>query len=248
MLTINPQADAAARFLLLEAESASQVLIEQNEALEGKTAEERVEWSLANLPGNHVLSSSFGIQAAVLLHMVNKIKPGIPVLVMDTGYLFPQTYHFMEELTEKLGLNLRVYRSEMSAAWQEAKYGRLWEQGEEGLKLYNQINKVEPMQRALKELNVGTWFSGLRRTQSKSRADRKVLDVQDGRVKVLPIIDWDNRRVYQYLQDNGLRYHPLWDEGYVSVGDIHTTRKLEPGMSEEETRFFGAFRECGLHI
>lgn len=248
MLTVSPQTDAIAQFPLLDAKDKPQILAEQNDSLEGRSAEERVEWSLTNLPGNHVLSSSFGIQAAVLLHMVNKIKPGIPVLVMDTGYLFPQTYRFMEELKDKLDLNLKVYRSDMSAAWQEAKYGRLWEQGEDGLKLYNQINKVEPMQRALKELHVGTWFSGLRRTQSKSRADRKVLEVQDGRVKVLPIIDWDNRRVYQYLQDNGLTYHPLWDEGYVSVGDVHTTRKLEPGMSEEETRFFGTFRECGLHI
>ncbi|ONF89520.1 hypothetical protein BXA16_03695 [Salmonella enterica subsp. enterica serovar Typhimurium] len=68
-----------------------------------------------------------------------------------------------------------------------------------------------------------------------------------GVFKVLPIIDWDNRTVYQYLQKHGLKYHPLWDQGYLSVGDTHTTRKWEPGMAEEETRFFGLKRECGLH-
>jgi phosphoadenosine phosphosulfate reductase len=65
-----------------------------------------------------------------------------------------------------------------------------------------------------------------------------VLAIQRGVFKVLPIIDWDNRTVYQYLQKHGLKYHPLWDQGYLSVGDTHTTRKWEPGMAEEETRFW----------
>lgn len=74
-----------------------------------------------------------------------------------------------------------------------------------------------------------------------------MLAIQRGVFKVLPIIDWDNRTVYQYLQKHGLKYHPLWDQGYLSVGDTHTTRKWEPCMAEEETRFFGLKRECGLH-
>ena len=164
-----------------------------------------------------------------------------------TGYLFPETYRFIDELTDKLKLNLKVYRATESAAWQEARYGKLWEQGVEGIEKYNDINKVEPMNRALKELNVQTWFAGLRREQSGSRANLPVLAIQRGVFKVLPIIDWDNRTIYQYLQKHGLKYHPLWDEGYLSVGDTHTTRKWEPGMAEEETRFFGLKRECGLH-
>ena len=103
------------------------------------------------------------------------------------------------------------------------------------------------MNRALKDLHAQTWFAGLRREQSGSRATLPVLAVQRGVFKVLPIIDWDNRTVYQYLQKHGLKYHPLWDQGYLSVGDTHTTRKWEPGMAEEETRFFGLKRECGLH-
>ncbi|STU62048.1 phosphoadenylyl-sulfate reductase [Klebsiella pneumoniae subsp. ozaenae] len=111
-----------------------------------------------NLPGNYVLSSSFGIQAAVSLHLVNQIRPDIPVILTDTGYLFPETYQFIDELTDKLKLNLKVYRAAESAAWQEARYGKLWEQGVEGIEKYNEINKVEPMNRALKELNAQTWF------------------------------------------------------------------------------------------
>ncbi|MCV5332629.1 phosphoadenosine phosphosulfate reductase family protein, partial [Escherichia coli] len=107
------------------------------------------------------VSSSFGIQAAVMLHLVTQEKPDIPIILTDTGYLFAETYRFIDELTEKLNLNLKVYRAEQSAQWQEARYGKLWEQGVEGIEKYNKINKVEPMRRALKELNVGTWFSGL---------------------------------------------------------------------------------------
>lgn len=92
------------------------------------------------------------------------------MILTDTGYLFPETYQFIDELTDKLKLNLQVYRAKESAAWQEARYGKLWEQGVEGIEKYNDINKVEPMNRALKELNAQTWFAGLRREQSGSRA------------------------------------------------------------------------------
>ncbi|MBK0099267.1 phosphoadenylyl-sulfate reductase [Erwinia sp. S63] len=222
-------------------------LAESNVQLEKLSAEQRVSWALENMPGAFVLSSSFGIQAAVLLHMVTQQKPDTPVILTDTGYLFPETYRFIDELTEKLNLNLKIFRAETSPAWQEARYGKLWEQGVEGIEQYNQINKVEPMNRALETLGAQTWFAGLRRDQSGSRASLPVLAVQRGVFKILPIIDWDNRQVHQYLKQHGLKYHPLWDEGYLSVGDTHTTKKWEPGMAEEETRFFGLKRECGLH-
>ena len=218
-----------------------------NAQLEKSSAEERVSWALENLPGVYVLSSSFGIQAAVSLHLVTRQQPDIPVILTDTGYLFPETYRFIDELADQLNLNLKVFHAETSPAWQEARYGKLWEQGVEGIEKYNAINKLEPMNRGLEALGAQTWFAGLRRDQSGSRANLPVLGVQRGVFKVLPIIDWDNRQIHQYLQGNNLKYHPLWDEGYLSVGDTHTTRKWEPGMAEEETRFFGLKRECGLH-
>ncbi len=222
-------------------------LAQVNNQLDKLSAQDRISWALENLPGEFVLSSSFGIQAALLLHMVTRQKPDIPVVLTDTGYLFPETYQFIDQLTEQLDLNLQVFRAEQSPAWQEARYGKLWEQGVEGIEKYNQINKVEPMNRAMQSLGASTWFAGLRRDQSGSRAHLPVLAIKRGIFKFLPVIDWDNRQVYQYLQQNGLSYHPLWDEGYLSVGDTHTTRKWEPGMAEEETRFFGLKRECGLH-
>lgn len=219
-----------------------------NAKLLPRSAEQRVAWALEHFDGSIVLSSSFGAQAAVSLHMVSSQQADIPVVLIDTGYLFPETYQFAEHLTQRLDLNLHVYRAKMSGPWQEAHYGRLWEQGLEGIERYNRLNKVEPMQRALTELGAKAWFSGLRRQQASSRQHREILEVgKDGRLRIYPIVDWTDRDVHAYLQKHQLPYHPLWHQGYVSIGDWHTTSKLDAGMRPEDTRFFGLKRECGLH-
>ncbi len=242
--------DSSGRFRTLLQQDDSirqQWLTEINTLLVPLSAAERVRWALAHLPVRPVLSSSFGIQAAVMLHLVTRQEPDIPVILTDTGYLFPETYRFIEQLTEQLKLNLKVYRAELSPAWQEVRYGRLWETAE-GIRQYNQINKVEPMQRALRELQAGTWFTGLRRDQSSTRTERNIVELSRGVIKVQPIIDWTSKQIFYYLKEHGLSYHPLWEEGYISVGDTHSTRKFEPGMAEEDTRFNGFGRECGLHV
>lgn len=222
-------------------------LAELNVALARLTAEQRVAWALEHVHGEHVLSSSFGAQAAVSLHLVTRQQPRMPVVLIDTGYLFPETYQFVDELTERLALNLKVYRSPLSRAWMEARHGRLWEQGVAGLDRYNQLRKVEPMQRALAELGAASWFAGLRRGQSRSRATIDFAEHRNGRWKFHPLADWTDRDVGHYLARHGLPYHPLWSQGYVSIGDIHTSHRWEPGMDAEDTRFFGLKRECGLH-
>lgn len=218
-----------------------------NLRLEAMKAEQRMEWAAGRFGDALVLSSSFGAQAAVCLHMATRVLPDIPVILVDTGYLFPETYRFVEDLTERLKLNLHIYRSPLSPAWQEARYGRLWEQGLEGIEHYNRINKVEPMQRALDELHAQAWVAGLRRQQAKSRSGLSVVLPRNNRLKVHPIIDWTDRDVGMYLRRHDLPYHPLWEQGYVSIGDVHTTSRLVDGMTEEDTRFFGLKRECGLH-
>lgn len=215
--------------------------------LTARDAESRIEWALHHAPGAPALSSSFGAQSAVLLHMATRVRPDLPVILIDTGYLFPETYRFVDTLTERLDLNLKVYRAALGPAWMEARTGRLWEQGTAGIEHYNRVRKVEPMQRALRELGVGTWIAGLRRQQSDSRAGLDVVQRRDGRLKLHPIADWTDRDVGRYLVRHGLPYHPLWARGYVSIGDVHTTRPLGDGMRPEDTRFFGLKRECGLH-
>ncbi len=218
-----------------------------NRSLSGASAADRVSWALERYGASLVLSTSFGAQAAVMLHLATRVAPGIPVVFVDTGYLFPETYAFADQLTRRLSLNLKVCRAVESPAWIEARHGRLWEKGSEGLATYNQIVKVGPMQRGLAELGARAWMAGLRRVQSSSREQLPVVSQQDGRMKVLPIVDWTDRDVHRYLTENDLPYHPLWDKGYVSIGDVHTTRPLTGDMTPEETRFFGIKRECGLH-
>lgn len=218
-----------------------------NAKLEEGSAEQRVAWGLEHFTPRIVLSSSFGAQAAVSLHMATQQWPDIPVVLVDTGYLFPQTYEFIDELTDRLKLNLNVYRAELSPAWQEARHGKLWEHGVEGIEQYNRMNKVEPMNRALEELDALASFAGLRRQHSEGRSKLPVLTISRRRLKIHPIIDWTDRDIYRYLGKHGLPYHPLWDEGYVSIGDTHTTVKPTGDMTAEQTRFFGLKRECGLH-
>jgi phosphoadenosine phosphosulfate reductase len=218
-----------------------------NSWLASVDAPERVQWALANLPGPFALSSSFGAQAAVSLHLVTRADPAIPVLLVDTGYLFPETHQFIAQLRDQLQLNIQTFQSPQSTAEFEAQYGKLWEQGREGLDKYLELRKVEPMRRGLATLGVKTWFAGLRRSQAASRAALNALEVRDGRFKVHPIFDWSDRDVYLYLKAHGLPYHPLWDQGYVSIGDWHSTKALHEVESADELRFSGLKRECGIH-
>ena len=222
-------------------------LQELNARLEKATAEERTAWAVETFGERLILSSSFGAQAAVCLGLATQIAPNIPVIFIDTGYHFPETYRFVDELTERLKLNLKTYRAPLSAAWFEARHGKLWEEGKEGIEKYNEIMKVEPMRRSLDELDAKAWLAGLRRQQASTRKQLGIVATQGGRVKIHPIADWTDKDVYRYLTANNLPYHPLWDQGYVSIGDVHTTRPLSEGLTEEETRFFGLKRECGLH-
>jgi len=233
---------------IVSAAEDARALADLNRCLSQQDADTRVDWMLDTLPGAHVLSSSFGAQAAASLHLVTSRRRDVPVILVDTGYLFAETYRFADTLTERLGLNLKVYRPQIGIAWMEARHGRLWEQGLDGIERYNRLRKVEPMQRALDELGARTWFAGLRRAQSASRAGTNFVELRNGRWKAHPIADWSDRDVGRYLARHELPYHPLWDEGYVSIGDVHTTHRWEPGMSADDTRFFGLKRECGLHL
>lgn len=233
---------------LISAAESPRALQELNLWLAARDAGERVRWAIATLPGEHVLSSSFGAQSAAVLHLVTRASADIPVVLVDTGYLFPETYRFADELTTQLRLNLKVYRPEIGVAWMEARFGKLWEQGIEGINRYNRLRKVEPMQRALGDLRARTWIAGLRRSQTSTRANIEFLELRDGRWKFHPIADWNDRDAWNYLQAHQLPFHPLWERGYISIGDVHTTRAWQPGMREEDTRFFGLKRECGLHF
>ncbi len=219
-----------------------------NRRLANSDAPAIVEWASAAFGAGLVLSSSFGAQAAVMLHLVTRMVPRIPVIWVDTGYLFPETYRFADALARRLDLNLKVYQPLISPARQEAIDGQLWEQGQDGLGRYNQIRKVEPMQRALSELGATAWFAGLRRQQTDHRATLRTVERQDGVYKIHPILAWTNADVHRYLKQHDLPYHPLHEQGYLSIGDTHTTSRVTDGAHERAGRFGGLKQECGLHL
>ncbi|MFM7169498.1 MAG: phosphoadenosine phosphosulfate reductase family protein, partial [Cyanobium sp.] len=143
--------------------------------LEPLAAEERLAWALDTFGEGFCLTTSFGIQAAVLLHMITRLGEsrggmGVPVIWVDTGYLPEETYRYAEELCQRLPLNLKVVQSEMSAARMEALHGKLWESGRvEDLSLYNQLRTVEPLDRAFRDGGVRCWGSGVRGGQTDHR-------------------------------------------------------------------------------
>ena len=222
-------------------------LDEVNEFLAKQTAQARIEWALQYLPATHAISSSFGAQSAVLLHMGNQVAPGIPVIFVDTGFLFPETYDFADALTARLNLNVRRAEPLTAQRWDEAQVAKLHEAGVDAIGRYNHAHKVEPMQRVLCQEKVKLWIAGLRRVQSDSRSDVQFLQNKNGRLKLHCIADWSDRDVGRYLSQHDLPYHPLWEQGYVSIGDRYLTTPLQPGMRAEDARFFGLKRECGLH-
>ncbi|MGF1540888.1 MAG: phosphoadenosine phosphosulfate reductase [Pleurocapsa sp.] len=221
-----------------------------NQQLANSDAIATVKWSSETFGKGLIMSTSFGIQAAVMLHLVTSIVPDIPVIWVDTGYLPAATYKFAEELTQRLNLNLKVYQSPISPARMEALYGKLWEKNDlEAFNRYDRLRKVEPMQRALEELNATAWLAGLRKDQTQHRQTLDYIEKPGEVYKIYPILSWNSRDIYQYLTKYDLPYHPYFDLGYVSVGDWHSSRPLTAeDQNERDTRFNGLKQECGLHL
>lgn len=215
--------------------------------LAGLSAGERIRHLYERLGDRIMATTSFGIQAAVTLHLIHEHAPKIPVVFIDTGFLFPETYRYMEELTSLFDLDLRIYQPTHSAARMQAVWGDLWDQGKEGAERYAMLTKIEPMNRALRESGADVWLSGLRRSQSKTRQNRAFVERQKNTIKAYPILDWADAQVELYFQKHELPRHPLSAKGYVTMGDWHSTRPADGG-DVEATRFNGQKYECGLHL
>lgn len=221
--------------------------------LEPLSAQEQLAWAQESFAGGFALTTSFGIQAAVLLHMVSNLaqasgKP-VPVIWVDTGYLPPETYQYASQLCQQLELQLHVAQAELSPARMEALHGRLWEtEAVEDLNEYHRIRKVEPLDRALDSLAVSCWASGVRGGQTDHRNGMRALDPVRGRWSLRPLLSWSRREVFYYMQENGLPQHPLFEKGYSTVGDWHSSAPDDGGLSGRATRFSGLKQECGIHL
>ena len=209
-----------------------------------------MEWAADRFGDSLAMSTSFGIQSSVTLRLATRVMPNIPVIWVDTGYLPAETYRYAEQLSTRLNLNLHVYQSPLSPARMEAVHGRLWEASDAAeLQRYDDIRKVEPMQRALTDFQPDAWVSGLRAQQTDFRKTLRRLSFDGTRYKVLPILHWTSRDVYEFMQENDLPEHPLFEQGYSTVGDWHSSRSMTAGdANERDTRFNGVKQECGIHL
>ena len=204
-------------------------------------------WAKDRFGAGFAATTSFGIQSAVLLHQLAGLDEPVPVYWIDTGYLHAETYRYAEQLTELLGLDLRVVLPELSPARMEALYGCLWEQDDDlSQETYHRLRKVEPLDRALEAGGVTCWASGVRARQTDHRAGMLPLEQIRGRWSLRPLLGWTSRDVYYYLQEHGLPQHPLFNQGYTSVGDWHSSAP-DDGQGRS-SRFGGRRQECGIHL
>jgi phosphoadenosine phosphosulfate reductase len=235
------------------ADTASE-LLRMNEELAGLFGDPvaQLEWTMSEFNGRLAMSTSFGIQSAVLLHLATRVKPDIPVIWVDTGYLPVETYKYAHELSETLGLNLHVASNvRWTPARMEAIHGKLWEQEDAAAhSLYGKLRKVEPLNQelALLKPNPLVLLSGLRANQTKARAGMLPIGFSQGRFKLLPLLKMSDDEVLKYMDKHDLPAHPLQAKGYVTVGDWHSSRPVQEGEDPRNTRFGGKFQECGLHV
>ena len=174
----------------------------------------------------------------------------VDLIFFDTLHHFPETLALVEQVRSKYPLvNLHVYKREGVETAEELaeKYGeRLWETNDE---LYDWVAKVEPAQRAYRELQVNAVLTGRRRSQGGKRGDIAIIEVDEaGLIKVNPLANWTFEDVQDYVKANNVPYNPLLDQGYKSVGDWHSTQPIKEGEDERAGRWKGQQKtECGIH-
>jgi phosphoadenosine phosphosulfate reductase len=221
------------------------MIAELSESFEQASPEEIIGWAVAEFAPDLAVSSSFQTHSMTLLDMARKQYPQIPVLFLDTGYHFWETLLFREELEADWGLNIIDLRRD--DRWEPflRRYGRDLPATNPELCCY--LRKVQPMQAATASMRA--WITGIRRDQTEHRAQAQILEIKgDGLLRIAPLLNWRKEDVEAYHLEHHLPQHPLWDQGYRSIGCKPCTRPVQPGESERAGRWSGTGKtECGLH-
>jgi len=218
---------------------------------ENRHALDVMAWAVDEFGDDLAISSSFGADSAVMLHLATQVKPDVKIITVDTGFLFPESVVFRDSLRDRLNLNLYVYRSAVPKAIFLEMHGKMWRSNPDSCCA---MNKREPFDRAKRDLGVRCWLTGVRREQSVTRRDTRIVSRDHvGLVKISPIATWTAKDVHYYIKENDLPYHPLRDQGYLSIGchaeEGWCTRKVKPGEDPRAGRWAGFDKtECGLHV
>ncbi|WP_456428588.1 phosphoadenylyl-sulfate reductase [Rhodocaloribacter sp.] len=216
-----------------------------NLRFEGASPETILGWAWRTFGPEIAATSSFQTQSVPLLHMIARVAPEMPVFFLDTGFHFAETLAFRDRLRERFGLNVVALTPEDGHEAFRRRHGDLYRRDPD---LCCFINKVEPLERAMKGMRA--WISGIRRDQTLHRAATPIVSLgPEGRVKVCPLAGWTRRDVWRYLHDHELPEHPLLKKGYLSIGCAPCTQPVADGADERAGRWAGREKtECGLHL
>jgi phosphoadenosine phosphosulfate reductase len=213
--------------------------------LEAMSAEDLLRWAYAEFGEKVCLTCSWQKQSSALVHMVSELELDIPVIELDTHLFFRESYDTREALVRRYGLEL-IRPQIITVAEQHRSEGpNLWERDPDRC---CHIRKVEPLLTALEPYDA--WISGIRRDQSPSRAGTPKVQWSEryGVWKIHPLADWDEKRVWAYIEVNEIPYNPLHDNGYRSIGCMPCTRPIRPDEEERAGRWAGSDKlECGIH-
>lgn len=221
----------------------TEIGLSESERLADLPAAEILRWAWEQFPaGTLAVSSSFQTQSVPLLHLIATTVPELPVLFVDTGYHFPETLHFRDRLVSDWGLRLRVLRAAPESALETRQPLYLTNPD-----LCCEIRKVQPVQQAMTEYR--GWISGIRRDQSATRAEARVIEAAlGGLVRIHPLLAWTHADVTRYMAEHQLPAHPLRARGYTSIGCLPCTRPPIVGGDLRSGRWQGQGKtECGLH-
>ncbi len=213
-----------------------------NDEVSDFDSEQLIKWAYKKFGNKLYALSSFGVDSAVMFELINKTGLNIPILTVDTGFLFNETYIYMGFLTQKYNLDVYVYGPDPDQI-KKIEKTKLWEKD---MKEYSQLTKLTPLSNAIKDLKVEALLSGVRHDQTQTRAKLKPIDVgSDGEFRIHPILNWDKNKINKFIKKEKLPRHPLFDKGYESVGDKTITK---PGKGRAGRKALGAEQECGIHI
>ena len=214
--------------------------------IEALPAEDVLRWAVEEFGERLCLSCSWQKQSSVLVHMVSELGLEVDVIELDTHLFFKESYETRERLVERYGLRL-IVPEVITIAEQHRREGpNLWETSPDQC---CHIRKVEPLMRLLEPYDA--WVSGIRREQSPSRANARKVERSEryGVWKILPLADWGEKDVWEYILENDIPYNPLHDVGYRSIGCIPCTRPTRPDEEERAGRWAGSDKlECGIHV
>ena len=217
-----------------------------NGEFESKPSEDLIRWAVQEFKPDLAMSTSFGAESAVLLHLVTQIHPTIPVLFTNTGFHFKETLEHRDRLVKQLNLNLRELKPEMPTEEFLAKNGKLYERDPDSCCAQN---KIAPFEKALKDYKA--WITGIRHNQAATRRTAQFVEnYRDKLVKVNPLLNWTGKMLWDYAKKYDLPYHPLWEKGYLSIGcsPESCTRPVQLGEDPRAGRWAGKNKvECGIH-